>query len=68
MSVRDFERLSISDVHGSVFTDTVIADYSRGNSLIYASLVMNDATLKDLQKAMRKSMQIYFGAERRRID
>ena len=65
MSVRDFERLSIGDVHGSVFTDTVIADYSKGNSLIYASLVMNDSTLKDLQKAMRKSMQIYFGAQRR---
>lgn len=65
MSTVNFERFSISDVYGSIYTDNVIADYSKGNSLVYASLVMNDSTLKDLQKALRKSMQVYFAAERR---
>lgn len=65
MTVQNFERLSINGVHASVYTDNVIADYSKGNSLIYASLVLNDTALKELQKEMRKAMQIYFGYERR---
>ena len=65
MSNRSFERLSINNVYGSIYTDTVIADYNKGNTLIFASLVMNDTTLKDFTKTIKTNTQIYFNAERK---
>lgn len=65
MTARNFERLSISNVTSSVYTDTVIADYNKGNCLIFASLVMNDAALKEFTKVIKTNTQIYFNAERK---
>lgn len=65
MAIRNFERLSISNVSSSVYTDTVIADYNKGNSLIFASLVMNDTALKEFSKVIKTNTQMYFNAERK---
>lgn len=66
--IKRFNRLSINEIKGAVYTDTVVADYTHNNNLLFTSVVVANTLVKPLQKVLNKNASIYFEAVRKYIN
>lgn len=64
---RRFNRLSISELYSTAYTDTTIYDDIRGGTLTLSSIVISNSSVKQITHLLNKTATIYLEEERRYI-
>lgn len=65
MTTKNFNRITLTEMNGSIYTDTLLVDFNNGSLLMFASMVLSKVDTKLLERAINKSNSIYIESLRR---